>query len=100
MQCSCIKYVTSADLTDRLEKFQKELLAKIVKLINTSTSGDVSTLDKYVKEQLEPRIGQLENNESNYLTSDALNGYATEQWVENKHYLTEHQSLNDYATKN
>lgn len=100
MQCSCIKYVTSADLTDRLEKFQKELLAKIVKLINTSTSGDVGTLDKYVKEQLEPRIGQLENNESNYLTSDALNGYATEQWVENKHYLTEHQSLNDYATKN
>jgi hypothetical protein len=79
MQCSCIKYVTSADLTDRLEKFQKELLTKIVKLINTSTSGDVGALDKYVKEQLEPRIGQLENNESNYLTSDALNGYATEQ---------------------
>ncbi len=83
MQCSCIKYVTSADLTDRLEKFQKELLAKIVKLINTSTSGDVGALDKYIKEQLEPRIEQLENNESNYLTSNALNGYATEQWVEN-----------------
>lgn len=99
MQCSCIKYITSADLTDRLEKFQKELLAKIVKLINTSTSGDISVLDKYVKEQLEPRIEQLENNESNYLTSDALNGYATEQWVENKNYLTEHQPLNGYATE-
>ena len=29
----------------------------------------------------------------------SLNGYATEQWVEGKGYLTEHQSLADYATK-
>ena len=28
-----------------------------------------------------------------------LNGYATEQWVENKGYLTSHQSLTDYAKK-
>jgi hypothetical protein len=28
-----------------------------------------------------------------------LNGYATESWVENKHYLTEHQSLEGYATE-
>lgn len=28
-----------------------------------------------------------------------LSGYATEQWVENKHYLTEHQSLSDYYNK-
>ena len=34
------------------------------------------------------------------LTLDALNGYATEQWVEDKKYLTEHQSLEDYYTKN
>lgn len=99
MQCSCIKYVTPADLTNRLEKFQKELIAKIIKLVKITSGGDVTALDKYVREQLEPRIEQLENNESKYLTSDALSGYATEQWVENKHYLTEHQSLNDYATK-
>lgn len=99
MQCSCIKYVTPADLTNRLEKFQKELIAKIIKLVKITSGGDVTALDKYVREQLEPRIEQLENNESRYLTSDALSGYATEQWVENKHYLTEHQSLNDYATK-
>lgn len=29
----------------------------------------------------------------------ALNGYATRQWVEDKNYLTAHQSLADYATK-
>lgn len=29
----------------------------------------------------------------------SLDGYATEQWVENKHYLTEHQSLAEYYTK-
>lgn len=28
----------------------------------------------------------------------SLDGYATEEWVENKHYLTEHQSLADYST--
>jgi len=28
-----------------------------------------------------------------------LSGYATEQWVENKHYLTEHQSLANYYNK-
>ena len=29
----------------------------------------------------------------------SLNGYATEQWVTNKGYLTSHQSLTDYAKK-
>lgn len=29
----------------------------------------------------------------------SLDGYATEQWVEDKHYLTEHQSLAEYYTK-
>lgn len=29
----------------------------------------------------------------------SLDGYATEQWVEGKHYLTEHQSLVEYYTK-
>lgn len=28
-----------------------------------------------------------------------LTGYATEEWVENKKYLTEHQDLSDYAKK-
>ena len=28
----------------------------------------------------------------------SLDGYATEEWVEDKHYLTEHQSLSAYST--
>ena len=31
--------------------------------------------------------------------SDATEGLATEQWVEDKHYLTQHQDLSDYALK-
>ena len=31
--------------------------------------------------------------------SAATDGYATEQWVEDKHYLTQHQDLSDYALK-
>lgn len=35
-----------------------------------------------------------------YLTEhQSLSGYATENWVENKGYLTEHQSLEGYATE-
>ena len=30
--------------------------------------------------------------------NQSLDGYATEQWVEDKHYLTEHQSLSAYST--
>lgn len=30
----------------------------------------------------------------------SLNGYATEQWVEDKNYLTHHQSLEGYVTEN
>ena len=33
------------------------------------------------------------------IDSSALNGYATEEWVENKNYLTEHQDISHLATK-
>lgn len=36
----------------------------------------------------------------NYLTEhQSLDGYATEKWVEDKKYLTEHQSLGNYYNK-
>lgn len=37
---------------------------------------------------------------SQYLTASALNGYATQSWVEDKGYLTAHQSLANYVTLN
>ena len=47
-------------------------------LATVATSGDYSDL-------------------TNTPTIPSLNGYATEQWVEDKNYLTEHQSLVDYT---
>uniref|UniRef100_A0AAU8MJE0 Chaperone of endosialidase n=1 Tax=Geladintestivirus 4 TaxID=3233136 RepID=A0AAU8MJE0_9CAUD len=41
---------------------------------------------------------KLGHTHSQYLTSTSLDGYATEQWVLNKKYLTAHQSLADYYT--
>lgn len=39
------------------------------------------------------------NNKANLSDIPSLNGYATENWVLNKKYLTEHQDLSDYAKK-
>ena len=50
------------------------------------------------KQELESRISELESQLEN-LDIPSLEGYATEQWVLDKHYLTEHQDLSDYATK-
>ena len=45
------------------------------------------------------KTSQLEND-SGYLTEhQSLEGYATEDWVEEQGYLTEHQSLDGYATE-
>ena len=37
-------------------------------------------------------------NDSGFITDDELDGYATEEWVEDQGYLTEHQSLAAYRT--
>lgn len=39
------------------------------------------------------------SNKANLSDIPSLNGYATENWVLNKKYLTQHQDLSDYATK-
>ena len=42
---------------------------------------------------------QYVDNKVSEIVVPSLEGYATEQWVEGKGYLTQHQSLADYATK-
>ena len=62
--------------------------------VEGGTSGDGTTVDLtnyYTKEEIDNIIEAL--------NIPSLDGYATEQWVENKGYLTEHQSLEDYAKK-
>lgn len=39
------------------------------------------------------------SGETQSAITQSLSGYATEQWVENQGYLTEHQSLDEYYTK-
>ena len=51
---------------------------------------------------IEGRIGaltQIVQNKADKSEIPSLDGYATELWVQNQGYLTEHQSLADYATK-
>lgn len=61
-------------------------------------------LTGYATEQWVSEQGFLTEVPEEYVTDtdlgEALDGYATEQWVEDKKYLTEHQSLEDYYTKN
>ena len=86
--CPCAKYVTPMDLSDRLDKFQKSLLSKIINIIHNSSDGSVTSLEKYVREQLEPRINMLElnfNAISNWI-SEIGDSYITATFVKNCDY--------------
>lgn len=55
------------------------------------------TNQKVADIEMPTKTSQLEND-SGYLTEhQSLEGYATEDWVEQQGYLTEHQSLEGYA---
>lgn len=64
-----------------------------------TTHQDLSTYAK--KTELANYYTKAESDGKYALSADipSLNGYATEQWVTNQGYLTTHQSLEDYATK-
>lgn len=57
-----------------------------------SSGGTV--VDAYTKAESDARFQPI----GDYLTQNDLNGYATESWVNNQGFLTEHQSLSGYAT--
>lgn len=59
-----------------------------------SNNGDVDLSDYYTKSEVDAAISKaaLEGVVE-------LDGYATEQWVKDKHYLTEHQSLDGLASE-
>ena len=66
-------------------------------LENIAVSGGVT--EEEVNELIDDALETINNELSDKLDASALTGYATEQWVENKGYLTEHQSLDNYYTK-
>ena len=68
-------FVTSADVKTQIEDY------------HYITSGDLPDVSEFITSgQAQEQINQ------------SLSGYVTEQWVEDKHYLTEHQSLSAYST--
>ena len=57
-------------------------------------SGDYNDLDNKPTIPTIPTNVSAFTNDAGYLTEhQSLNGYATEQWVENKNYLTQHQDI-------
>ena len=75
-------------------------------------SGDYNDLTNKPTIPTVPTSNTAFTNDAGYITSDALNGYATtgdvqtatadmatKTWVGNQGYLTEHQSLSNYYTK-
>ena len=61
--------------------------------IDEKTSGDTSGV---TPSQVEAMIESARTEIEAEIPS--LDGYATQEWVEDKHYLTEHQSLSAYST--
>lgn len=76
----------NVDLSDYYTKGEVYNKNEVNELIDEVNAGDVDLTNYYTKQEVDNKI-------------PSLNGYATEQWVEDKNYLTEHQSLEDYAKK-
>ena len=79
--------------------FAKESeLPELPDLSNYALKSDIPDLSDYTtRDYVETWV----NSQGFAHQSDipSLTGYATETWVENKGYLTEHQSLDSYATR-
>lgn len=61
------------------------------------SGGSGSTVDAYTKAESDARFQPI----GNYLSATALNGYATEQWVLDKHYVSDvdlEVDLSNYVT--
>lgn len=70
----------------------------------TSSSTEIADALTAVNDQIVSATSGMATQEwvenQGYLTEhQSLSGYATEQWVEDQGYLTEHQSLSGYATE-
>jgi hypothetical protein len=100
-------YLTSADTSNLATKSElsnyalKSDLTPIASDLST-LSGKVGTLSATVEtkadiEDIPTNVSEL-NNDANYITSSALNGYATQQWVNDQGYL-KNADLSNYATK-
>ena len=89
---NCCDCINKEEFDTKLNQFKKELLTAVLKLVKNGGDVDIDSLVRVIN-NIDNRVTTIERAGIN------LDGYATEQWVENKHYLTEHQSLSNYYTK-
>ena len=96
-------YVTSAETKQQIEDYNYATSGDVETQItgkNYITSGDAKTqIEGYnyttsaeTKTQIED-YHYITSGEAQNQINTSLSGYATEQWVQNQGYLTEHQSL-------
>lgn len=74
MICPCVDYITPEKLTDRLERFQRDILKYVLKMIKEKVNGGSDDSLSALIADLESRLDALENG-----ASLNLDGYATEQ---------------------
>lgn len=74
----------------------KNINGYLHQIINAFTNND-STLLEYVNSIDENKANKEHSHTLSNITD--FTGYATEKWVEDKNYLTQHQSLDNYYTK-
>lgn len=63
--------------------------------VELTGNKSLSELNAYTKGQTDTLLSQKADRSE----IPSLEGYATQQWVQDKHYLTQHQSLSEYYTK-
>ena len=77
--------------TDLSNYYNKQEVNDIVVSAITDVESEIPSLSGYATEQWVL--------DKHYITGVDLSDYATEQWVQDQGYLTEHQSLSGYATE-
>ena len=90
------EYITDSELTAKGYATENYVQTAIDNAQLSGGSGETVDITKYaLKTELPTKTSQL-TNDSNYLTS-IPSEYVTETELNNKGYLTEHQSLKNYA---
>lgn len=86
--CDCdniLLEISNLHTDDQVLQDEIDYVSGVVETISGGCDCDLD--DYYTKEEIDSAIETIENE------IPSLDGYATEDWVENKNYLTEHQPL-------
>ena len=98
-------FATSAAVSNTEERINYKLGSYALKteipdVEGLATKSEVKAVEKKIPSIEGLASTQYVDDKVAAIVVPSLDGYATEQWVEGKGYLTQHQSLADYALKN